>query len=375
MKIGRTIAGMALVWAWCLIAPGQAHTANPARGSAIPSGSRVAQANPQVATCPPGMVLANETNCCWPGQRFSSAHGTCQGIPVCPAGMVAVNASCVPAPPPPSVVAPPPAPPAAPAAAPVGSSPPRPGYPPPMAGPSPVPPVAGGPGACFPPCRAGYLCWSGQCVSACNPPCGLGEQCAAGGVCVRSSVDPMGAGAGLNVTGSGGAVKPDGWAGTAGYLGIGTMVLLGGLTVAIVVNNDDEEIAIPLGIGATVFGGAMIPIVAAGGASSRTNHIAQGYPGLRLASWIVYGLAMADATVAIGLALSDVSVPSAVAGSIGALGVLSATGMTLDAFASASSTGPSISSSKPADGLALTPFFGPVGRELHGMVLGVRGSL
>lgn len=37
--------------------------------------------------------------------------------------------------------------------------------------------------ACFPSCRAGYLCHQGQCISACNPPCGAGEVCEDGGVC------------------------------------------------------------------------------------------------------------------------------------------------------------------------------------------------
>ncbi len=31
--------------------------------------------------------------------------------------------------------------------------------------------------ACFPQCRAGYVCASGQCVPACNPPCPAGTQC------------------------------------------------------------------------------------------------------------------------------------------------------------------------------------------------------
>jgi hypothetical protein len=37
---------------------------------------------------------------------------------------------------------------------------------------------------CAPPCRAGFMCHKGQCVSVCNPPCEAGERCTAEGECV-----------------------------------------------------------------------------------------------------------------------------------------------------------------------------------------------
>lgn len=46
-----------------------------------------------------------------------------------------------------------------------------------------VPPPALEEGACFPPCRDGFMCHSGQCISACNPPCPDGSQCAGHGRC------------------------------------------------------------------------------------------------------------------------------------------------------------------------------------------------
>jgi hypothetical protein len=49
----------------------------------------------------------------------------------------------------------------------------------PSAQPQPAAPVA-----CFPECRAGFTCVSGQCVSACNPPCAQGETCTAEGQCL-----------------------------------------------------------------------------------------------------------------------------------------------------------------------------------------------
>ena len=37
---------------------------------------------------------------------------------------------------------------------------------------------------CFPPCRAGYFCYAGRCVSPCNPPCETGTICTAEGACL-----------------------------------------------------------------------------------------------------------------------------------------------------------------------------------------------
>ena len=40
---------------------------------------------------------------------------------------------------------------------------------------------------CVPPCRTGYLCHKGQCVSKCNPPCAPGETCTGEGECVSAA--------------------------------------------------------------------------------------------------------------------------------------------------------------------------------------------
>jgi hypothetical protein len=48
-----------------------------------------------------------------------------------------------------------------------------------------------GPGQdCFPTCRAGYVCYGGQCVSACNPACPGGEVCTPEGSCVSACNPP-----------------------------------------------------------------------------------------------------------------------------------------------------------------------------------------
>lgn len=46
---------------------------------------------------------------------------------------------------------------------------------------------AGAEHACTPPCRAGFACVEGRCLTACNPPCAADEVCAASGACVPPS--------------------------------------------------------------------------------------------------------------------------------------------------------------------------------------------
>jgi len=48
----------------------------------------------------------------------------------------------------------------------------------------------GGDNACYPPCRAGYLCHEAKCVSMCNPACPAGEVCVDGTRCEREASPP-----------------------------------------------------------------------------------------------------------------------------------------------------------------------------------------
>ena len=68
------------------------------------------------------------------------------------------------------------------------------GYPPPAspAASVPAPPgaQAGLPATCVPACRSGFVCHSGQCISACNPPCPAGYACGVGGECVAAGPGP-----------------------------------------------------------------------------------------------------------------------------------------------------------------------------------------
>jgi hypothetical protein len=48
-------------------------------------------------------------------------------------------------------------------------------------------PASSASAACFPACRAGFVCARGRCVSPCNPPCDAGDVCTAAGECVDAA--------------------------------------------------------------------------------------------------------------------------------------------------------------------------------------------
>ena len=116
-------------------------------------------------------------------------------------------------------------------------------------------------------------------------------------------------------------------AATVGYI---LTVPLMGLGIAAGLS-EDAEVGIPLGAAATVVGGVGIPLIAGRAKRTRTKAGVDGNPGMRIAGWIGYGLAMGDAVVLIGLSASDVDVPSATTISVAALGSLAAVFMALDA--------------------------------------------
>jgi hypothetical protein len=77
------------------------------------------------------------------------------------------------------------------------AAPPPPDTPPPAVTPAPQAP-GGEPAAaakdssaaCYPPCRAGYLCHEARCVSICNPPCLEGQSCVDGTRCEAPVSEP-----------------------------------------------------------------------------------------------------------------------------------------------------------------------------------------
>ncbi len=65
---------------------------------------------------------------------------------------------------------------------------------------------------------------------------------------------------------------------------------------------DNPGLTIPMGAVATLIGGIGIPIVAHMSGKTRNLTGVEGNPGLRLAGWIGYGLALSDAVLILGLA-------------------------------------------------------------------------
>jgi len=94
---------------------------------------------------------------------------------------------------------------------------------------------------------------------------------------------------------------------------------------------DNPELTIPLGVAATLVGAIGIPIVAHMAGKTRNSTGVEGNPGLRLAGWIGYGLALSDAVVLLGLALGDVNTSGGPTYSVAALGSIASIIMAIDA--------------------------------------------
>jgi hypothetical protein len=215
--------------------------------------------------------------------------------------------------------------------------------------------------ACFPACRAGYLCHEGQCVSACNPPCGVGETCTAAGECraavliapappeseTPSALPPPNA---VQTT------ADPGWARGASYLGFVSAGVDVALTAAVIATNPHQPgRSRTIGSWAIAVFGMTVPVTALGGASARTHPAVVGRPRLRIASWVTYAAALADSAYLLSRSRIAVIDNRYVVGA-GLLGTLSTIGFALDAHASASQAEAVRASapSQPSLGLAMT---------------------
>jgi hypothetical protein len=207
--------------------------------------------------------------------------------------------------------------------------------------------------ACFPQCRSGYLCHEGQCLSACNPPCDAGQACTAAGECaavapvvVAPSVESQGAS-------SAPAAADPGWARGAFYLGVASVALDVGLTAAVIATNPHQPgRSRTIGSWAIVAFGVTAPLTALGAASARGNPAVVGRPRIRLASWITYGLALADSAYLLSQSRIAVIDNRYVVGA-GLLGTLSTVGFAMDAYASATSA--EALRARTSMGLAIAP--------------------
>jgi hypothetical protein len=89
-------SGMVASGPTCIAAPAAPPAPTP---PASPPARPVVQTSPAPAQvtspCPSGMAMVDPAHCCWPGQQFSPKTETCNGVPICPPGLVAVGAACV----------------------------------------------------------------------------------------------------------------------------------------------------------------------------------------------------------------------------------------------------------------------------------------
>jgi hypothetical protein len=186
----------------------------------------------------------------------------------------------------------------------------------------PIEPAQPRSGALAPPCRGR------GCASRCEPPCGRGLVCLDSGECAYAGeVD-------LRPTTRAGLRVSTGWAVGGGAIGIVTMGVLAGL-VGTVLALFGSNATTYIGIVATVVAAVGIPLAEGGAASARRSGEVRGLVGARITGWVLYGLTLVSAVVAIALGLAGGTVGAPVIIAMGALGITSALMMTLDAFASA----------------------------------------
>jgi hypothetical protein len=135
---------------------------------------------------------------------------------------------------------------------------------------------------------------------------------------------------------SSGPPADPGWARGAGVYGIVAGVGTIALTAASEATKEDQIPALPLGVGATVLIAVSGPVTAVGAASARQGGDVKGAQGARIAGWIGYGLTLLDASILIGMGVSEVEPVDGLILSVGLLGAASLACFSTDAFISAS---------------------------------------
>lgn len=125
-----------------------------------------------------------------------------------------------------------------------------------------------------------------------------------------------------------------GWALGGAVYGIAAGAATLGLATGSELTKDEQIPSLPIGIAATVLFASSVPIVAVSGMSARRDGAARGVRGLRIAGWIVYGLALADAFALLGMGVAEVEPPDGVIVSVGGLGTAALALMAADAWVS-----------------------------------------
>ncbi len=219
---------------------------------------------------------------------------------------------------------------------------------------------------CYPACREGFACNQGTCVSVCNPACDSGQTCTSGGQCIGTAFTPGAPGQ-----------ADSGWARGAAITGFVVTPLVLGLGIASAATSEEQIPSIPLGATATVLMGAAVPIVAVGGASARHHPEVRGLPGLRIASWISYGLTMADAVVMLAFGVLEVDPgvgPILIATALGGTSIAS---MSIDALVSANQASRVAErQARSAPSWEVVPFLAPLAKtHVNGRGVACQGGM
>lgn len=176
---------------------------------------------------------------------------------------------------------------------------------------------------CEPPCRSGYECMDGTCVSQCNPPCPENQKCdPTTHECVP--VIPQSTDSAVSHNSGGFAFG----SAVAGFV-VSPIILGLAIGSAATVGNDLVP-ALPLGAAGLGIGAISVPVIAIGGAVARSGEKVSGVLGLRIAGWSGYGFSLATGVVMIGLAVGGATVPPGPVLACGMLATFSCLSFSID---------------------------------------------
>lgn len=229
---------------------------------------------------------------------------------------------------------------------------------------------------CVPSCRDGYMCHQGQCISACNPSCGPEERCTGAGVCAPASVSnvqsmpvppppPPSSDRYAPVEEERPALEPSGvsavrelpgWALGGAILGFVAAPLILGLSIGSAATTGELVPSLPLGALATVVFGITVPLIAGAGGSARNGTGVNGAVGLRVVGWILYGITLGLAVVAVVLGVTT-EIPAPIILGLGGAAFLSCVFMSIDALVSRSQAKDAVERNRArADSVRVAPF-------------------
>ncbi len=178
---------------------------------------------------------------------------------------------------------------------------------------------------CDPPCRSGYQCKNGTCVSECNPPCPETQTCdPRSHECVPQASESREETKEHHNTG--------GFATASAITGFVLSPVILGLTIGSAATSGNGLVpALPLGASALGIGIISVPIIAAGGASARSSDKVNGVLALRIAGWSGYGLSIGTGALMVGWAASGGStIPPGAIIACGLLGTFSCLSLSID---------------------------------------------